>query len=429
MNEAQRERNTRAAPLAVGDASGEGYVRALDMLRACSTPAGFLASPTRRANYHRVWGRDGVVTGLAALLTGDAALIDTFRRTLITLAEHQAATGAITSNLDPETGHISYGRLAGRVDATLWFVIGCAEYARATGDDDLVIRLRARLERAFWLLRCWEFNERGLIYVPQTGDWADEYVHAAYVLYDQALYLQAHRAMLEVHRRLDGAAPPELERRTERLRRCLRASYWFREDDTIPDDVYHAGIYQRGRKIADQRCGIHWMPFFAPFGYGCRFDAFANVLVSLLDIADDEQRAAVDDFIIERISPPDFRLLPAFHPVVQPHDELWADMQMSFHNRFKNEPFEYHNGGMWPMITGFYVADLAHRRRTERAQEFLAAIDRANALPMSGQPWSFPEFVHGRHYTPGGTPHMAWSAAGAIIGHRSLLGHRVFRIT
>ena len=95
---------------------------------------------------------------------------------------------------------------------------------------------------------------------------------------------------------------------------------------------------------------------------------------------------------------------------------------------FKNKPYEYHNGGLWPMLTGFYVADLAVRGQTDRARKHLEGIHRANALDMDGEPWGFPEFVDGRTLEPGGTRQQGWSAAAAIIGQRTLEGQRVFRI-
>ena len=64
----------------------EGYRKALDLLGECSRPEGFLASPTDDENYRRVWGRDSVIIGLAALLTDDKELHDTFKHSLETLA-------------------------------------------------------------------------------------------------------------------------------------------------------------------------------------------------------------------------------------------------------------------------------------------------------------------------------------------------------
>ena len=66
----------------------EGYTRALALLHECSSEDGFLASPSQRDNYRRVWARDGVILGLAALMSDDQELVGSLRRTLLTLARH-----------------------------------------------------------------------------------------------------------------------------------------------------------------------------------------------------------------------------------------------------------------------------------------------------------------------------------------------------
>lgn len=406
----------------------EGYTRAVQLLYSCSTSDGLIASPTRHANYHRVWGRDGAILGLAGLLTGDHELTESCRLTLETLAHHQGPHGEIPSNVDPASGRISYGGTTGRVDADLWFVIACGEYWQATGDDDFLQQILPALERARFLLGAWEFNNRGLIYIPQTGDWADEYLQNAYVLYDQLLYLQAQRTLCAIHAHSHGTVDHTLQERCSRLRHLIRANYWFYDGDGVPDDVYHEVLYRKGRNAAAHCAGKHWMSFFSPHGYGYRFDSLANVLASLLDVADDSQRERVDAFMADEVVPGELALLPAFHPVIQPVDDDWQDLQMTFSYTFKNRPYEFHNGGLWPMVTGFYVADLARRGQHDRARRHLEAVHRANAMPADDTPWSFPEFVHGLQFTPGGTRHQGWSAAAAIIGHHALQGKAVFRI-
>ncbi len=114
--------------------------------------------------------------------------------------------------------------------------------------------------------------------------------------------------------------------------------------------------------------------------------------------------------------------------MIRPVDEDWERLQVMFSYTFKNRPYQYHNGGLWCMITGFYVADLAQRRKTGPAQKHLHAIHRANALPMSGEPWGFAEYVHGLTLRPEGTRFQGWSAAAAVIGHPALHGKPVFRV-
>jgi len=407
----------------------EGYRQAIQLLHVCSTEEGFIASRTERDNYHRVWARDGIIVGLAALMSQDPDLINTFRCTLLTLTKHQGPHGEIPSNVDTVADRISYGGTTGRIDADLWYVIGCGQYWRATGDDDFLEQVLPALEKVRFLLGAWEFNNRGLLYVPQTGDWADEYIHHGYVLYDQLLYLQAQRELCVMHHQVHGSSDHALAEHSTRLKHMIIDNYWFNDHDNVPDDAYHEVLYRKGRDAASPHCaGHHWMSFFSPQGYGYRFDALANILVSLLDVANEDQRHKVDKFIRdEAVVPDDMWLLPAFYPVIEPVDRDWEDLQMSFSYTFKNQPYEFHNAGLWPMVTGFYVVDLAKRGLRDQASRFLDGIHRANSLPMNGEPWSFPEYVHGLKLTANGTQYQAWSAAAAIMGHAALAGQPLFR--
>ncbi len=404
----------------------EGLERALAVLRSCVTEYGFLASPAERDNYRRIWARDGCIMSLAALLSGAEDLIDAARQTFTTLADHQGPHGEIPSNVDPVADRVSYGGTAGRVDAGLWFAIGCVEVWRRTGDDGFLDGMLEPLERLRALLGAWEFNARGLLYVPPTGDWADEYVQSGYVLYDQLLYLQVQRGMAAVHAAMHGGSDHALDERIARLTHLLRANYWFEEgQEEPPADVYHEVLYRKGRDAAGHCQGAYWMPFFSPLGYGSRFDGMANALVSLLGVSDDERERAVDAYVDDLLHE-DAMLLPAFDPVITPRDEYWDELQMSFSYTFKNQPYEYHNGGLWPLVTGFYAASLARRGRSERARELRDAIHRANRRGRDGEPWSFSEFLHGRTHEPGGTAPMGWSAAAAVIADAYVDGERLF---
>ena len=409
------------------DSAPSGYDKALALLHACSTDHGFVASPTQSDNYRRVWGRDGAILSLAALLTEDEDLREAARRTFETLAKYQGPHGEIPSNVDPFAGRVSYGGTTGRVDASLWFLIGCGEYWRATGDDAFLERLIPIVEEVRFLLGAWEFNNRGLLYIPLTGDWADEYLHNGYVLYDQLLYLQAQRTLASIHNAVHGSDDHVLTEKISRLRHLIRANYWF-DEERNPDDVYHQVLYRKGLQASPHSRDLYWMASFAPSGYSYRFDALANVLASLFDVADDAQRKRVDAYIREEVTNENFALLPAFHPVIKPIDEDWEHLQVMFSYTFKNKPYEYHNGGLWPMVTGFYVCDLARRGAKREARQFLEGIDRANALPMDNEPWGFAEYVHGEDLTPQGTKHQGWSAAAAIMARRALDGHMPFRI-
>jgi hypothetical protein len=409
-----------------------GRRKALELLRGCLTEHGFLATPLRRDNYSRIWGRDSCIMGLAAILSGDEELIVGCRRSLETLAAYQGPHGEIPSNVDPDTERVSYGGTAGRVDAGLWFLIACAELCRTLDDRPLLERLLPAVERTRKLLGAWEFNNRNLLYVPPTGDWADEYLQSGYVLYDQLLYYQALRSICALHARHHRTEDHTLREKAVHLKHLIQDNYWFDGADGLPDHVYHAILYRKGRKGLPEKQDHYWLPFFSPQGYGYRFDALANALVSLFGVGSEYQAEEVDRYIEENVCLRDVSLIPAFCPIITPQDERWDDLNMTFSYQFKNEPYEYHNGGLWPMVNGFYAASLAKRGKPERARRFLEAVHDANRRPAAEEPggeekpWSFPEFLHGRNFTPGGVHPMGWSAAGALIADAYVDGRRLF---
>lgn len=408
-----------------------GREKAKALLGDCLSEHGFLATSTRRDNYSRIWGRDSSIMGLAAILSGDEELIDGCRRSLETLAHYQGPHGEIPSNVDPDTERVSYGGTAGRVDSNLWFLIAAGELCAHMQDDDLLATLLPAVEKTRKLLGAWEFNNRGLLFVPPTGDWADEYLQSGYVFYDQLLYFQALRSIGLIHRQHHQTEDHTLREKAVHLKHLIQDNYWFDSDDGLPDDVYHRILYKKGRKALPDKPGSFWLPFFSPLGYGYRFDALANSLVALFGISSAERAEEVDEYIANAVCIKETALLPAFCPVITPKDERWEDLQMTFSYQFKNEPYEYHNGGLWPMVNGFYAASLAQRGKEKEARRVLLAIHEANRLPAENSDgeeadWSFPEYVHGKKFTAGGVHPMGWSAAGALIADAYLDGKRLF---
>lgn len=408
------------------DLAMTGYHKAVELIEICNKKDGFLASPTVRDNYRRLWARDGCIIGLAALMTENEHLIEGCKRTLKTLAQYQGPHGEIPVNVDTQTLRISYGGTAGRVDADLWFIITCGQYWKTTGDNNFLLEMLHSIEKVRYLLGAWEYNNRGLIYVPLTGDWADEYLHTGYVLFDQLLYLQAQRELCDMHRYLHGSEDHNLIERVMHLKGIIRDNFWLTEGEKIPENVYHDVLYKKGLKAKNRCADKYWAPFFSPAGYGYRFDTFANSLASLFNVAELKQTEKVDQYINKEFNRGECVPLPAFHPVITPKEDDWEELQITFSYSFKNQPYEYQNGGLWPLITGFYVADLAQREKKKEAIYYLEAIHRANRKSKNGKAWCFPEYLHGKTYKAEGTSQMGWSAAAAIIAQESLNGKKVF---
>jgi hypothetical protein len=397
----------------------EGRQRAIELLRQAATPHGFVASLERTANYHRVWCRDGVICGLAGLVAGEEELTEALRATLETLAAHQGPEGQIPSNVrigaDGEVLEVSLGGTAGRVDTIPWFVIGVGQLAEHAGGAELAAAMEPAVRRGLRLLTAWEFNRRGLIYVPQSGSWADEYHHHGYLLHVQLLRLWALRCAARLYGRR------ELAETADRLARLVWVNFWPRGEDEGSDLVYHRYLWaRRVETLGEPHYGLCGL---LPSGYIDQFDALGNALAVLLDVpsAAATRRLLDHGRILCDVGPTD--LVPCHWPPVTRDDPQWKALAANAAFGFKNEPGCYHNGGIWPMVNGWWGLALCRAGRLDEAQRLLARIDalnRRDAEPGGG--WGFHEFADARSGEPGGTRHLAWSAAGGLLLHEALAG-------
>lgn len=375
---------------------------ALDLLRACRTPVGFLASPTERTNYRRVWARDGVICGLAGLASGDD-LAGGLRDTLGTLTAHVGPQGQIPSNVG-EGGAVSYGGLAGRVDTGPWFVLGVALYSRVADDRAFADRMAEPVAGVLRLLEAWEFNARGLVYVPQSGDWADEYDLHGYLLYDQVLRLAALRAWAPF-------APdrPALAAQADRLHALVEVTFWPRPGDD-PDAAYHPAA---ARAVLDEGGAAHPLAALTPGGYVRRFDALGSALALALTDLWADRADVLAGYALGLAAETAPGLVPAFAPVVREGDPGWAALRGNTRDAFSNRPGHYHNGGCWPMVNGWWSAALTRAGRTADARALADRVDAANEH-------GFPEYLDAEAGEPHGTAPLAWSAAGAVLARHAL---------
>jgi glycogen debranching enzyme len=398
----------------------EAREQALAVLRNCIAPLGFKASAFE-GGYPQVWARDVGVTALGALVTGLPDLIDCTRASLRTLAAHQTTLGMIHLNVDTRTGAVTTEN-AGAVDANLWFILAHDALLQATDDVAFIRAAWPALQRAALWLRYQDMNACGLLEVPEAGDWADLYSVRANVLYDNALYVAALRAMAHMASALgeesDAVAAAEavalridllmwLDRpwdghafgaQLERLK-ALRLE-WFL-------------LYQNTATLTERPFYLPWVGFRE---FGQNFDAFGNLLCILTGIADPPRRATIlrHAHAVGADAPWPIK---AFDPPIFPGDRDWREY---FRSRNLNLPFQYHNGGIWPFLGGFYVATLADAGDRQRAAEMLSLLARANHAGKFA-PWEFNEWLHGVSGRPMGHPQQAWSAAMYLYAYEAVV--------
>ncbi|MEY3500127.1 MAG: hypothetical protein RL308_1796 [Bacteroidota bacterium] len=382
--------------------SDTNYIKAIELLQKVSSSEGFLASAQNISNYKRVWARDGVICGLAALASGNEKLIETFKNTLETLAANQHENGTIPSNVmtNGAEKEVSYGGLAGRVDAVTWFIIGICQYAFYKKDEDFVSKYDAAIQKCMKLMEAWEFNNKHLMYVPLSGNWADEYITDGYVLYDQLLRVWALKSYN--HFANKEAIALKIKNITAQI-----------ELNFTPNAVgekYHERAYTEANIKEFMPCS------FSPAGYKTQFDAFANSLVLMLNIGSAEFQKSILNHFGELENQMPMQLIPAFWPPIHETDIDWNLLKNNCKYEFRNYPNEFHNAGSWPMVNGFYGLALVTKNKKQEADLLLKNINKANAI----EDYSFYENFNSETKKPNGVPYCAWSAAAAVMLHQSI---------
>ena len=150
--------------------SNISYQKAIELLHIVASPEGFLGSEEAIANYKRVWTRDAVIDGLAALRRemNNSSIVSKLRwRQFSCINIHRI----YPSNVDIYSKKASFGGTVGRADAIPWAIIGLCNFAHSLGNYNILHRFRPQVEKGLAVLDVWEYNGRGLVYVPQSGDW------------------------------------------------------------------------------------------------------------------------------------------------------------------------------------------------------------------------------------------------------------------
>jgi glycogen debranching enzyme len=383
---------------------GQGYTKAIELLRQSTTDHGFVASPLQQDNYTRVWTRDGVVAGMAALLSNEADLIATFRATLTTIFKHQHPLGFIASHVSDD-GAASYGGKVGRVDNPSWAVLGLCQYALVTGDISIAQIYEQHVVKCLHVLDVWEYNGRHLVYAPQSGNWADEYFYHGYLLFDQLLRLWALRLAARTYNRNDW------EQKANHIQETVELNFWYHE--RRGDDFYASNMWHQLKSAPKQ----FWHMGFNPSRIYHQFDLQANALALILGIGSSVEQTTCADYVSNFLNECG-TILPCFHPAVTDNDAEMADLKTNFAFRFRNLPYEFQNGGLWPVWNGFMAAGLAAGGHVATTKKFVQLIHQSNSMDN----WDFNECHHGRANTPTGMRRCTWSAAGAVIGEKSVAG-------
>ena len=391
----------------------EAYQRAVEVLEACMDKKGMKASAFADG-YPQVWARDSMITFLGASLIESDKFRECFRHSLLTLSRCQSDLGGIPTGVDTRRKELPKGG-CGSMDNNPWYLIGHRVYQMAYGDDSLLSECRDNIQRAALWLRYQDRNEDGLLECHEAGDWADLLANRHHVLYANALYgaaLRCAAGSLE-----DNSGAGLLKRESERTVDMLNLRLWI--DNSDEQETRLRSLYgdwgmdfRSIRGVALKR--DFYLPYVSFRDWGDYCDGLGNCLAILTGAADERRRHLILNYMhgAGMDLPYPIRVLD---PPITEGSKDWREYYRNFN---LNRPNQYHNGGIWPFIGGFYVAALVFDGRMEQAAMNLEKLAEANRL--GSEPWAFNEWLHGLSGRPMGNRWQAWSAGMYVYAYHAV---------
>jgi len=329
--------------------------------------------------YPEPYTRDLMIALPGFLLAGSPLIKNQMRKTLAALAHNQTRLGHIPSLAhDPEN--------LGASDTTPLFLFGLAVFRRVTREPKF---LEAAAQKAITWMSYQSPDDRVMVAHLPTTDWRDEHWVYGYGLYVNSLvhaYLRLYglneeaARLNELMNRLEILGPYKEPHQHEGLR--------------LPNSPhYAAGSF---KLYHDDRC-----------------DVLGNSLAILTGIASRERAGQLIDYVEKRCAGLREQkelvgdLPPCFFPYMQPGDDDWRPRYAVY-----NQPGEYHNGGVWPFVCGFYVAACVAAGRHELAQKKLVALAQlVKPWHENECEWGFNEQIRAQTGEPIGRDWQTWSAA------------------
>jgi len=329
--------------------------------------------------YPEPYTRDLMFSILGIAVSENQKLIVSIRRVLETLAKNQTEHGHI-----PSLVHDNDDR--GSSDSTPLFLLGTAIFRELSGEHDF---LHEAVSKALTWMTYQSPADRYLVAQQPTSDWRDEQWVMGYGLFVNTLVYSYLRLL--GHNKIANQVRHEMSR------------------FTITGGSMHHHVHE-GLVVKHK-------PYYALWSYKIysseRFDLLGNSLAILSGIAPSTRAEEMISWIEEECAEMRKRgelavdLPPNFFPFIKPEDPDWR-------KRYKlyNNPGEYHNGGIWPFISGLYVAALVAAKKYKLAEKKLLAL--TNLIKTSTDTnidFGFNEWLKAQDGKAMGQNWQTWSAA------------------
>jgi hypothetical protein len=329
--------------------------------------------------YPEPYTRDLLFSIFGIGVSEDKELIGSIKKVLETLASNQSAHGHIPSLVhDPED--------RGSSDSTPLFLVGVGIYRKISGDSGF---LSEAVKKSLTWMQYQSPSDRYLVTQQPTSDWRDEQWVLGYGLFVNTL-VYSYLRLLGHHDRADKV-------RHEMGR--------FTVTDGKMNHHTHEGLVVKHK------------PYYALWSYKIynseRFDLLGNSLAILSGIASPTRAGELVSWIedecetMQKNGDLAVDLPPNFFPFIKPGDADWLERYAQYNN-----PGDYHNGGIWPFICGFYIAALVAAKRFKLAEKKLLALTQILKSSSSNNlTYGFNEWIKAQDGKPMGQDWQTWSAA------------------
>jgi hypothetical protein len=329
--------------------------------------------------YPEPYTRDLMLSMLGIAVTGNKKLLDSIQKVLETLAKNQTQHGHI-----PSLVHDKEDR--GASDTTPLFLMGVGIFRKVTGNSGF---LEEAVVKALTWMEYQSPSDRYLIAQQPTSDWRDEQWVIGYGLFVNTI-VYSYLQLLGLYERADM-----VKREMDRF--------------IVTGGSMHKHVHE-GLKVK-------YKPYYAFWSYKIlhneRFDLLGNSLAILTGIASPTRAEEMILWIEEECESMKqngdlvLDLPPNFFPFVRENDPEWTPRYALYNN-----PGEYHNGGIWPFVCGFYIAALVAARKYRLAEEKLLALTKIIRFStQKNLDYGFNEWLKAQDGKPMGQDWQTWSAA------------------
>jgi glycogen debranching enzyme len=383
---------------------------AVQVLRQCSHPKGLKASAFSHG-HREVWARDSMIALLGAALVNDDAIRAALLASLATLHQHQTPEGLIPNHVDTELNRPNFRAYA---DGGLWYVIGSSICSASFPS----------IRKAMRWYDYQDVDHSGLISIQEASDWQDLFCTRGKGLYVNCLRVIALRRAAHVaERRGIQPAAARWRKQAEAVSEAINGTLWYAGDGDLQRQV--APSWSTSHPQHDSLGRPRWLPskqflagheYYVPYAsfrhVGEWFDSLGNLLSILAGVAGEQQSSRILDLIscYGLADAP----IQAIYPPVQPGSSDWRPYYGAL-----NVPGQYHNGGIWPFLGGFYVAALVKMGRYHEAE---VVLQRLAQLNLEGE---FNEWHDSATLEPKGVRGQAWSAGTMLYARACVAARKV----